>query len=64
MNSGILKIFGILIKVVLSDRSVYKDFYPSSHSNDVANSIFDLKERILYRILKNHLKRVIFVTSL
>ena len=48
MNSGILKLFGILIKVVLSDRSDYKDFYPSSNSNNVANSVLIEKNESYY----------------
>ena len=47
MNSGILKIFGILIKVVLSDSSVYKDF-ACNHIQIMSQIVFLIEKNELY----------------
>ena len=47
MNSGILKICGILIKFVLGDRSVYKDF-ARNHIQIMSQIVFLIEKNELY----------------
>ena len=53
MNSGILKIFGILSKVVLSDRSVYKVFGTSAKFSPRQQQVQNFPQLVIKFILKN-----------
>ena len=47
MNSGILKICGILIKFVLGDRIVYKDFV-RNHIQIMSQIVFLIEKNVYY----------------